>query len=302
MGYKDPFFSIIIPTYNRPRQILSCLQALSCLDYPRNLLEVIVVDDGSEKLSENIVGPFSDHLDLTFYSQLHTGPAGARNAGAERAKGTILVFTDDDCTPAPDWLKALAMRFQKTPDCIIGGPTVTTLTHNLYSTASQLLIDYLHSHYNNDPNNACFLTTSNLAVPKDRFNALGGFDQNFLRAGGEDREFCHRWLHNGFRMIYAPEVVVHHTHVLTFLAFWRQHFNYGRGAFQFRRISAHRGQKQSRLEPLSFYVHLLCYPFSLLNVRHKTIFFALFAMSQAANAAGYFWGRVEHTPGKRIRL
>ena len=283
-------FSIIVPTYGRPGQLVTCLQSLTHLDYPRNRFEVIVVDDGSQRPPESVVSSFRDQLDVTLLIQPHVGPAAARNTGAGRAKGQFLAFTDDDCAPAPDWLHTLAARFTQAPDGAIGGRTFNALPENPYSTASQLLIDYLYAYYNTDSNRASFFTSNNLALPVDRFRAIGGFDSTFPRAAGEDRELCDRWLHHGHRLIYAPEAVVYHAHALSLRTFWRQHVNYGRGAFYFRRVRAKRGRNGLRLEPFSFYVDLLRYPFPQTQQHRQALWLAaLLGTAQVANAAGFFW-------------
>lgn len=298
MEQKRLVFSIIVPTYTRPKQLAACLQSFARLDYPRDRFEVIVVDDGSETPPEFVVASFRDRLDVTLLTQPHAGPATARNTGAAQAKGEYLAFTDDDCTPASNWLQALAARFATVPDHVIGGRTLNALPNNPYSTASQLLIDYLYAYYNGITSQARFFASNNLAVPTDRFHAIGGFDTTFPRPGGEDREFSDRWLHNGYRMIYALEVLVCHTHALTFRTFWRQHFNYGRGAFRFHQARARRGQGRIRLEPFSFYWNLLRHPFSHAQGRRALLLAVLLVVSQAANAAGFLWQRTNQTTEK----
>jgi len=286
MEDRQPFFSIIVPTSDRPRQLAICLQFLACLNYPRDHFEVIVVDDGSEVPPETVVASFRDKIDVTLLTQTHAGPAAARNFGAARAKGRFLAFTDDDCAPTADWLQKLAARFAHAPDAAIGGRTLNALPDNPYSTASQLLMDYLYSYYNANPNQARFLASNNLGLPAERFHAIGGFDAGWLRAAADDRELCDRWLHNGYRMIYAPEVLVYHAHPLTFRTFWRQHFNYGRGAFYFHRVRA------LRMEPLGFYRRLLHYPFVKVYSRQVLLLVSLMGLAQVANAAGFFWESV----------
>ena len=90
----------------------------------------------------------------------------------------------------------------------------------------------------------CIFRANNLALPEDRFRAIGGFDTIFPLAASEDREFCDRWLHHGFQMTYAPEAVVYHARALTFRSFWRQHFKYGRGAFHFHQVRARLGGRR----------------------------------------------------------
>jgi len=114
MGRSHPFFSVIVPTYERAGQLSVCLHALACQSYPRDHFEVLVVNDGSEAPPEAVVDCFRDKIDVTLLTQPHAGPAAARNNGAERARGEFLAFTDDDCRPAPNWLKALAGRFDTT--------------------------------------------------------------------------------------------------------------------------------------------------------------------------------------------
>jgi GT2 family glycosyltransferase len=291
------FFSIVIPTYNRPERLDQCLRSLAMLDYPRNCFEVIVVDDGSPTSMERITTPYQQQLNLMLIRQTNAGPAKARNVGAMHAKGQFLVFTDDDCMPASNWLTALATRVATNPDCLIGGQALNALPDNLYSTASQVLIDYLYSYYNSRPQSSTFFASNNLAVPTDRFHQLSGFDTSFPLAAGEDREFCDRWLQQGYKMIYAPEVQVYHAHHLTLKAFWRQHFNYGRGAYCFHSARAKRTQESIRVEPLTFYFNLLKYPFgqsaSQQAMQQAMPLSMLLFISQVANITGFFKEKIK---------
>jgi len=295
MKQERPFFSIVIPTYNRPEQLAICLRACSRLDYPRDRFEVIVVDDGGTMPVDEVVNQFHALLTLKLLRQDNAGPATARNRGATEATGEFLAFIDDDCAPAFNWLQALAAQFVASPDCAVGGQTRNALTHNLYSTASQLLISYLFSYYNVVPHAARFFPSSNLAFPAKRFRAIGGFDVTYPRAAGEDRELCDRWLHLGYRMVYATQAVVYHAHDLTFLTFLRQHFHYGRGALCFHQGLARRGQRPVKVEPPAFYFNLLRYPFVSEQGFNALILMLLLVVAQVANAAGFFWERAKGT-------
>jgi GT2 family glycosyltransferase len=292
MDKKTPLFSVIVPTYRRPDQLKGCLRSLAGINYPKDYFEVVVVDDEGGIPLETFVSLFQDKLDITFLVQSHAGPAKARNTGAGYAKGQFLVFTDDDCRPTSDWLENLEERFSEAPDAAIAGRAINTLSDNVYSTASQILIDYLHAYYNVNPNRGNFLTSNNLGVPSAQFLITGGFDTDFPRAAGEDREFCDRWLYHGYRIIYTPKVLVYHAHPLTLRTYWRQHFNYGRGAFTFHKIRAQRNSEQFKLEPLSFYVKLVRYPLSLSVGLRVAALVALLMVSQVANGVGFFWERL----------
>ena len=121
------------------------------------------------------------------------------------------------------------------------------------------------------------------------FQATGGFDSAYMRAAAEDRDLCDRLRACGFRMTYAADAVVYHAHALTFGTFWRQHFNYGRGANRFHTARARRSRKGVRVEPFSFYLELLRYPFKRRTGRQAPLLAALLLISQAANALGFLW-------------
>ena len=283
----EPSFSIVVPTYNREEKLAPCLKSLAHLRYPRHSFEVIVVNDGGAA-PDTMAGSLGRDLDVKLIHQTHAGSAAARNTGAARARGQFLAFTDDDCVPDPNWLTALARRFSATPDHLIGGRTLNALPHNLFSTASQLLATYLYSYYNADPANARFFTSNNMALSADRFRRIGGLDATYTRTAAEDRDLCDRWRYHGYQMTYAPEAVVCHAHDLTFRTFWRQHFNYGRGAHQFHQARSLRDQKPIKIEPPSFYTNMLRYAFVHPESHRPVLLAALLLLSQAANAAGFF--------------
>ncbi len=283
-----PRFSIIIPTYNRPQQLATCLQSLAQLRYPRDRFEVIVVDDGSTMLLETTLAPFCKQMNLTLVKQSNAGPAAARNAGAEKAKSEFLAFTDDDCTPAPRWLQTFAAVFAETPDCLAGGRTINRLTDNLFSTASQLIVDLVYRHYNANPQQARFFASNNMAMPAQRFHELGGFNTNFRTA--EDRELCDRWLHRGWPMIYAPTAIIHHAHDLTFVKFCRQHFAYGQGAYHYHQIRARRGSG-TMVNEMKFHANLrnwLFYPFTQVRGTKALLLAGTLLLWQVINAVGFF--------------
>ncbi len=285
MSRYEPVFTIVIPTYGRPKQLKECLDSMSELAYPVDGFEVIVVDDGSKTSLDEIVGAFRKRINVKLIRQDHAGPAAARNRGGNESAGRYLAFTDDDCKPAKDWLSRLEASLGSNPEILVAGRTVNDLPENPYSTASQLIADFLYSYYNSA--GARFLTSNNMAVAKNQFLKVGGFDISFPMAAAEDREFCDRYLFHGYETLYVPEAVVRHAHPLTLGTFWRQHFNYGKGAHRFHKIRSQRNQDPIKIEPVSFYVSLLLYPRKS-SRRLSTALSFLIALSQLANASGYF--------------
>ena len=293
-----PFISIIVPTYNRPEQLATCLKSLTGLDYPQDRFEIIIVDDGSGTPLDSLVSRFHGKINITLITQSNAGPASARNTGAKQASGKYIAFTDDDCAPYPNWLRALSSRFVNTPEHAVGGRTLNTLSNNIYSMASQVLIDYLYSYYNTDPLDARFFASNNLAIPAERFREMGGFNTTFPLAAGEDRDFCDLWRFHGYRMAYEPEALVNHAHKMSFFKFWRQHFNYGRGAFHFHKVRAQRKQEPLKVEPAAFYFNLVKYPFSWRKLFSSLGISCLIILSQLANVFGYYSERRSRKVGR----
>jgi hypothetical protein len=90
-------------------------------------------------------------------------------------------------------------------------------------------------------------------------------------------------------MTYAPEAKVFHAHDLTLIAFLRQHFHYGQGAFSFHKAQARQTKRRIKVEPASFYLKMLSYPFVSTPGVKAPIFTLLLILAQIANALGFLW-------------
>jgi glycosyltransferase involved in cell wall biosynthesis len=286
MKAPQPTFSIVVPTFERPRQVGRLLEALACLDYPRDGFEVILVDDGSSRPLDSVVDPFRDRLNVTLLRQPNAGPAPARQRGIDVAHGRYLAFLDDDCEPASDWLRVLEEQFARHPHSALGGRTLNALPDNLYSTASQAVLDYLYSRWNANPEAASYFATNNLAFPSAEFRDIGGLDTTWSIQGGEDRDLCRRWQQHGLVMRFVPEMIIYHSHKLRFATFFRQHFHYGRGAFVFHGGDNCSDEVGQRAGP-GFYVSLLLFPFSHFPLFRACRLSVLVLVSQLAILAGF---------------
>lgn len=236
---RAPFFSVIVPTRDRPSQLACCLEALGKLEYPADGFEVIVIDDGGTASMVEIEKAFQGKVPLTVIRQDPAGPAAARNTGTRHARGQFFAMTDDDCAPAPDWLNRLQAGFEQDPNKLYGGRTVNGLPRNRYAAASQIIIDVVYALQSKLQNFPQFFATNNFALSAHGFRDVGGFRESFWTS--EDREFCDRWTHQGGELAHLPDAVVYHSHNLDFPGLMRQHFNYGRGASRFHRLRAQRG-------------------------------------------------------------
>ena len=156
----------------------------------------------------------------------------------------MVALTDDDCAPRPDWLGALAAAQGGENRRMVGGRVLNALPGNVYAAASQALCDYLYVA-GGGGGEAAFFTTNNLAFDMAGFEAIGGFDESFPRAAGEDRDLGQRWREAGGKLAYVPEALVDHAHDMDLRGFWRQQSNYGRGARHLQaRMAARRAPDQ----------------------------------------------------------
>lgn len=287
---KFIFFSIIIPTYNRLDLLSGCLVSIATVDYPFDKFEVVVVDDGSKTTPDEIVLSFQTKFNLSLIKQTNSGPASARNRGANSAIGDYLVFIDDDSVVSKNWLKELNRMVLEKPDCAIGGAIENALPNNIYATASETIISYLYIQFNKDPENANFLVSNNLVVPKNNFLLVKGFDTNLEMS--EDREFCKNWLTAGFKLCYAEKVVIYHKNRTSFKSYWKQQFIYGRGAYRFNQICQQRYQNSSSLRKSNFYINLLAFPFKKFSYKQASPIMFLILLSQIAIFTGYFYEKI----------
>ena len=252
-----PAASVVVPTRGRREQLSRCVAALAALDYPQDRLELIVVDDGG---SGGDLAPLLERqaagVETRLISGDHAGPSAARNEALAIARGEVVAFTDDDCEPAPDWLRVLAEAWCDDPARGYGGTVENALEDDLAAEVAQRIIRAGYSQVN-EPGDARFLTSNNLLFPTEALRELGGFEPSLSTS--EDRDLCDRWRLSGRRLDHVPEAVVRHSHVGGLPEFWRQHVAYGRGSRRFHMRHRERTGSLPRIEP-SFYARLLLRP------------------------------------------
>ena len=107
-------YSVVIPAYNAERTIVTCIQALQNQTVPADQVEIIVVDDGS---TDNTVA-CAKATGVKVLTPGKAGKSGVRNAGAFAAQGEIVLFTDSDCEPRPDWIEQMVQPFCDDPDVV----------------------------------------------------------------------------------------------------------------------------------------------------------------------------------------
>lgn len=287
-----PTATIVIPAYNRPERLASCLKGIAALDYPADRLTVEIVDDGSAAPLAPVASAIASPFIIRVTRTPNRGPAAARNTGASLAAGDLLAFTDDDCLPDRNWIGALAQAFVRSPDALIGGKVENGVTGNIFSDASQDLVDFLYDYFDAARGGAPFFTSNNLACGRHHFLDSGGFDESFPLAAAEDRELGIRWRREGRPLIFEPAARMHHLHDLNLARFWRQHMNYGIGARHLHKVLKESGDTRPPLENLLFYARLVTYPIATRKPSGAARA-ALMVLSQFAMTRGFAYGGVQ---------
>ncbi len=209
--------SIIVPVYNGEKTIERCLD--SVLNQTKKPDEIIVVDDGSGDKTKYIVKKFRNVILL---EQEHKGPASARNLGAKKAKGEILLFTDADCIPDKNWVSEMTKPFEKKEIAGVQG-RYETKQKDLIARFIQLEIEDRYDRMRTFEA-IDFIGSYSAGYRKRVFLKFKGFDESFPIASGEDPELSFKLSKAGHKMIFNNKAIVYHDHVYTLLEYLKQKF------------------------------------------------------------------------------
>ncbi len=193
--------SVVIATYNRSQLLLRCLRALESQDYPRDAFEVIVVDDGSDDDTAEVVPQFIETtlLPKTLYKRnSHAGPAKARNSGIEQSNEEIVAFIDDDAYADKGWLRRLVECFEtRNVEAVEGA--VVNIENGILPFC----------HYTENTAGGQYLT-ANMAFKRESLITIGMFEGQFQHAHAEDKELVCRIIKAGGNLAFCREAVVYH--------------------------------------------------------------------------------------------
>ncbi|HUT05000.1 MAG TPA: glycosyltransferase, partial [bacterium] len=204
---RAPKFSVIIPVYSGENTIASCLEALAAQDVPMQEFEVIVVDDGSTDSTAQVVKQF----DVKYIYQENRGPATARNVGVRHAQGSIIVFTDADCVPEPNWLREMVIPLVNESDVVGVKGAYRTRQKRLVARFAQAEFEERFKRLKKR-RTIDFVDSYSAGFKKDIFNELGGFNPRYPKANNEDVELSFRVAQKHHKMVFSPGAIVYHTH------------------------------------------------------------------------------------------
>ena len=220
-----PYFSVIVPVYNRIDEVRDLLESLShqtCKDF-----EIIIVEDGSTEPCEDAVKAYADRIDVKYFFKSNEGRSIARNYGIERAKGDYFIFFDSDCVIPEGYFAALSQQLKSNYSDCFGGPDAA---HESFSDI-QKAINYSMTS---------FLTTGgirggkvqmekfvprsfNMGYSRKVWERVGGFREMF----SEDIDMSTRVRQGGFTIRLIRDAFVYHKRRTSFTKFCRQTYVFG---------------------------------------------------------------------------
>lgn len=207
---------MIVPAFNAAGTLLRCLASLGRQSIDRARVEVIVVDDGSTDQTATVAASVGAKV----LCLSHAGPAAARNAGAQAAQGSLLLFTDADCEPASDWVERMA--------CAFDDPSVIGAKGVYRSHQTSLVARFVQQEYRDKYDRMIgqpsidFVDTYSAGYRRETFLKSGGFDKAYITASVEDQELSFRLASRGHRLVFAPDAIVYHQHDATLADYVRR--------------------------------------------------------------------------------
>ena len=251
------FFSVIIPVYNRPREVDELLHSLTQQTYKN--FETLIIEDGSEDRCDDIVEKYQDQLDIRYYYKENSGQGFSRNFGFERAKGDYFIVFDSDCLIPSHYFETVENYLKTHQLDAFGGPD---REHESFSPIQKAISYTMTSPLTtggirgNKKHAGTFHPRSfNMGISREVYEQTGGYR---ITRMGEDIEFSIRIINNGFKTGLIPDAYVYHKRRTSLKKFFNQLHFFGRARININRF--HPGEiKFIHTLPALFTVGLLLF-------------------------------------------
>lgn len=231
-----PYVSILIPAHNEEMVIEETIQSMIRLDYPKDKLEVLIINDYSSDQTGSIIDRYAK--EYSFIHAVHTKPpnagkgkSGALNEGFKHATGDIIVVYDADNTPEPAAVKNLALGLVKDrkAGAIVGKFRVVNANKNLLTrliNIETLTFQWLAQAGRWFWFRMATIPGTNFAIRRSVLEQLGGWDEKAL---SEDTELSIRVYNLGYYIRFFPEAITWEQEPENMRVWWRQRTRWARG-------------------------------------------------------------------------
>ncbi|HEY7529054.1 MAG TPA: glycosyltransferase [Gemmatimonadota bacterium] len=217
---RPPRVSVVVPAWNAAATLGGCLDSLLALRFPREEMEIVVVDNASTDGTAALLDRYRGRVRA--FHEARRGPSAARNRGLRHARGELVAFTDADCVVEADWLSLLIQPLEDPQVGIVGGRILPTTPYNTIEAFGTEIHDHRASITQFDPP---YVITMNWASRRSDLLSAGGFDESLRR--GEDVDLTYRILARGLRLAYVPEAIVRHRNERTLRGLFAEGWAHG---------------------------------------------------------------------------
>ncbi|CEQ19987.1 family 2 glycosyl transferase [[Clostridium] sordellii] len=211
-----PFVSILVPAHNEGKVIGKTVESLLLLDYPRDKMELIVINDNSSDNSKEVLESIKNRYRNYNFTIINTdnitggkGKSNALNVGYEKSKGEYIAIYDADNTPEKTALRYLIQTIVKDEKlgAVIGKFRTRNKHKNLltkFINIETLSFQWIAQAGRKQLLGLCTIPGTNFVIRKSTMESLGGWD---TKAIAEDTEISFRIYKMGQRITYIPQAV-----------------------------------------------------------------------------------------------
>ncbi len=287
-----PKVSVVVTSRNNEATIGECLRSLNELDYPKDFLEIILVDACSKDKTAKIAA----ECGVKVVSQDLNAPA-AYNYALKIARHDILGFVDSDAKVEREWLRKLVPHMNEPKTVGVSGNIETWNTDNPWARS----IGYdIKSRYARLGNYTGRVATMNLLLKRSVLEEVGGFDEAF--PSQYDTEFGFRISSKGYRIAFERKALCFHFNRPTLRAYWKQQLQYGKNTVRlyFKHAGLARGDEITdfvmNIQPLLILVVIGCFLLGIIGLLRALwyvselillLMFLYFVFSAARTASGF---------------
>jgi cellulose synthase/poly-beta-1,6-N-acetylglucosamine synthase-like glycosyltransferase len=217
-----PKISIIVTTFNNEQTIEACLKSIFELKYPKNLLEVIVIDAYSQDATSKIAKKYP----IKLVSKSLNAPA-AYNLAIKMIETAVIGFIDSDARVKPNWLKLLVKDLDDSQVAGVSGSIETWNKENKWARS----IGYdLESRYDRIKKPVIRIATMNLLMKKSIIEEIGGFDEKLPSQYDTDLGF--RISNKGYKILLNSEAKCYHYNRTNIRSYFKQQLQYGKNTLK----------------------------------------------------------------------